>query len=77
MRESWPTWHEGHRDAHIAAQTASEQGCPGGGAGRVDVVVVQPDGLAGHNVNVGRYEGTGGVGEPNISVALVIRQSNK
>ena len=42
----------------------------------MDVVVVQPDGLAGHNVNVGRYEGTGGVGEPNISVALVIGQSD-
>ena len=42
----------------------------------MDVVVVQPDGLPGHNVNVGCYEGTGGVGEPNISVALVIGQSD-
>ena len=74
-RESWSTWHEGHRDAHIAAQTASEQRCPGGGAGRVDVVILQPHRPPGQTVDVRGEEGRGGGGEANISVALVIRQS--
>ena len=71
------TWHEGHGDADVAPQTSSEQSCSGGRAGRVDVVVLQPHRPAGQTVDVRSDEGRGGVGEANISVALVIRQSNK
>ena len=53
----------------------SHEGRPGGCAGRVDVVVGQPDCVGCKGVNVGGDKKGRGIGEAHICIALVICQT--
>ena len=57
------------------SQPASEQGCPGRGAGGVDVVVVELDRRGGQQVDVWSHKRARGVGETDVGVPLVVGQA--
>ena len=56
-------------------QPASEQGCPGRGAGGVDVVVVELDRRGGQQVDVRSHKRAGRIGEADVGVSLVVGQA--
>ena len=56
-------------------QPASEQGCPGRGAGGVDVVVVELDRRGGQQVDVWSHKRARGIGEADVGVSLVVGQA--